>query len=167
MQHITDLTEGVMSMFITNGVSTKKEALDFLKTIKEVAHFVSSRDWELFKITTTNDASKLIVKLTQEDSRRSNSNSFSHEHERETGFRHRTSHGAGSSHGSSRGSSHGSSHGHEHRHGHRNSSNSPQVPKLKVNLPTSLQMRAVVSSVPGFPGVPGVALVGNPFLQHW
>jgi hypothetical protein len=181
-----------MSMFVHNGVSTKKEAKDFLDTINGVASYVASPDWDQFETTTLNDASKLIVKLTQ-NSRSSNSHGRGHGHGRGSSHGHSSS--QGSSHSSNHSSSRGTSHGSGHRHRHRSSSHSSQIPSLKLTSPSSLQVRAVVSGagvlgVPGVPGVaiaggypsalparavvsgvsgvPGVALVGgNSFLQRW
>ena len=80
MTRIDDLLKSLMSMFIANGVSTKKEVLDFLKTIEEVAKYVSSFDWTKFQQNMMNDASQLIVKMVQENSRNSNSHRSSDGH---------------------------------------------------------------------------------------
>ncbi len=157
-----------MSMFVHNGVSTNKEAKDFLDTINGVASYVASPDWDQFETTTLNDASKLIVKLTQ-NSRSSNSHGRGHGHGHGHGSGHRrsASHGhsssQGSSHSSNHSSSRGTSNGSGHHHRHRSSSNSSQIPSLKLTSPSSLQVRAVVSGagVLGVPGVPGVAIAGG------
>lgn len=61
--HITKLKKLVTSMFLHNGVSTKTDVADFLKTINEVAPYVSRREWDRYETSTVNHATGLIFKL--------------------------------------------------------------------------------------------------------
>ena len=79
MTRITDLTDLLMSMFIANGCSSKKEALDFLKTVEEISKYVSSSEWKTFSDIQIKDASRIIVDISMKNKHHGNHYMTHHE----------------------------------------------------------------------------------------